>query len=83
MNVVEDTAEMALQRARDTCLRIGKNGPLGVRGAKAVIDRSYGLGISEATELSMKLREPLTYTNDFNEALRAFVEKSRPVFTGT
>ncbi len=83
VNAVEDTAELALQRAKETCIRIAKNGPLGVRGAKTVIDASYGLEISEATELSMKFREPLTYTNDFNEALRAFVEKSRPVFTGT
>ncbi len=83
MNAVEETTEMALQRARDVCLQITKNGPLGVRGAKAVIDGSYGLGISEATELSMKLREPLTHTNDFNEALKAFAEKNRPIFTGT
>ncbi len=83
VNAVEDTAELALKRAKETCLRIAQNGPLGVRGAKTVIDASYGLEISEATELSMKFRESLTHTNDFNEALRAFVEKNRPVFTGT
>lgn len=62
--------------------RIAANAPLGVRGAKEVIDGSHNVDFSTAVALSSQLRAPLSETDDFREALQAFEEKRKPVFKG-
>ena len=60
-----------------------RGGPLGVRGAKVVIDAlDSGLSFEEHVELSNEHRFPLNDTEDFKEALAAFAEKRAPIFRG-
>ena len=74
----------AWQAAWALAERIAGNGPLGVRGAKQVIDgvRNCGGNYAAALALSSQLRAPLSETDDFREALEAFAAKRRPVFKG-
>lgn len=72
----------AAGRAKAIACRIACNGPLGVRGAKTVIDNCQNLDQSKAMDVSARLRGPLSETEDFKEALNAFEEKRSPVFHG-
>lgn len=76
--VVLDPVEEALVIAG----RIAANSPLGLRGAKRVMDESADNSAAEALELSRQLRPPLTDTEDFQEGLASFREKRKPVFQG-
>ena len=58
--------------------QIRDNGPLGVQGAKFVIDQTIGMKNKEALDISHKKRKPLNFTKDFKEALLAFKEKRTP-----
>lgn len=70
---VDDAVAEALALAG----RIAANAPLGVRGAKAVLDASIDGDAAAAMELSRRLRGPLTKTKDHLAALEAWRSKSR------
>lgn len=73
----------AYDEALDLAKRIASNGPLGVRGAKYVMDTiDDSLTFDEQLKVSNAHRFPLNDTDDFKEALKAFAEKRKPVFTG-
>ncbi len=71
-----------MDEARAIAEKIRDNGPLGVRGAKKVMDQTLDMPLAQAVEFSNALRLPLNHTRDFAEALAAFKEKRKPVFTG-
>jgi enoyl-CoA hydratase/carnithine racemase len=76
------TQEELLAHAMEIAKVIANNGPLGVRGAKKVIDEGLEINFDQAIALSNKHRLPLNQTLDFHEALKAFAEKRKPVFKG-
>lgn len=76
------SAESLMDEALALAAAIAANGPLGVRGAKKVIEQTRSMAMSQAIEFSNAVRMPLNFTRDFAEALAAFKEKRKPEFRG-
>ena len=81
VNRVVEPAELmsaALELARE----IAKNGPVGVAQAKFAINYGMEASLGVALPLESKAYEATIPTKDRVEALAAFAEKRKPVFTG-
>jgi enoyl-CoA hydratase/carnithine racemase len=72
--IVEEAVALAEQVAR--------NAPISLRQAKRAIDGGFDLSLDEALALENRLYQDCLASKDRVEALRAFAEKRRPVFTG-
>lgn len=70
--------DAALELARE----IAKNGPIGVAQAKFVLNNGTEASLGVALPLESKAYEVTIPTKDRLEALAAFAEKRKPVFTG-
>ena len=68
--------------AREIAERISRNGPLAVRAAKRVLNRSHDLTLEDALQLESDMYGPLLETTDRLEGLAAFNEKRAPQFRG-
>lgn len=82
LGVVNRAVSDPFHEAQAIARRIAENGPLGVRGAKEVIEGSHNVDMTTALSLSSQLRAPLSETEDFREALAAFAQKRKPHFQG-
>jgi methylglutaconyl-CoA hydratase len=74
----EQLREAALQMAAE----VARNAPVSLRQAKRAIDGGFHLPLEEALDLENRMYQDCLATKDRQEALRAFAEKRRPVFTG-
>ncbi len=61
---------------------VARNAPVSLRQAKRAIDGGFSLPIEEALDLENRMYQDCLGTKDRLEALRAFAEKRKPVFTG-
>ena len=73
-SLMEETKKVALQIAR--------NGPIGVRLAKSVIDGGFNMDLAEACSLDSYAFSLSFTTEDQKEGMTAFVEKRKPNFKG-
>ena len=71
-----------IQAARDLARGIAANGPVAVRLAKRAVDEGMGLPMTEALDVERRCYEGVLPTNDRLEALKAFLEKRRPIYEG-
>ena len=61
---------------------VARNAPLSIRQAKRAVDGALHLGTEEALAFENRMYQACLGTKDRVEALRAFAEKRKPVFTG-
>lgn len=75
--------EGLMDAAMEMAGQIAANAPIGVAGAKKVINESFGMTLAEATRLEADAFSACFGTDDQREAMQAFVEKRKPApFTG-
>ncbi|BEQ14608.1 enoyl-CoA hydratase/isomerase family protein [Desulfoferula mesophila] len=72
--------EALMEEALGLAKSIAKRGPLGVAGAKKVINQTRDLAVSEALAVESRNWSQLAATEDMKEGARAFVEKRKPVY---
>ena len=70
-------------RARELASEIASNSPLVVQGAKAVLRAGANRSVEEALDYMALWNAAFINSNDFTEAISAFIEKRPPEFTGT
>jgi enoyl-CoA hydratase/carnithine racemase len=61
---------------------VARNAPVSLRQAKRAVDGGLHLPLEEALAFENRMYQDCLGTRDRVEALRAFAEKRRPVFTG-
>lgn len=69
-------------RAGEVAARIASQPPLAVRLARGLLDRAAAAEFRQAIEAEAIANGVLGETEDHKEAVRAFAEKRKPVFTG-
>ncbi|CAM0151002.1 unnamed protein product [Urochloa decumbens] len=73
----------AYQKALDIAREITQKGPLGIRMAKKAINQGMEVsGMPSALAVEGECYDQLLHTQDRLEALAAFAEKRKPVYTG-
>jgi enoyl-CoA hydratase len=72
--------ETLMDEALGLARSIAKRGPLGVAGAKKVINQTRDLAVDEALTVESRHWSELAATEDMKEGARAFVEKRKPVY---
>lgn len=80
--ICEDVDDLHHQ-ARELALEIASNSPLVVQGAKAVLKAGENRSVEEALDYMALWNAAFINSNDFTEAISAFIEKRPPEFTGT
>jgi enoyl-CoA hydratase len=78
---VLDDADAALEHARSQAARIAANPPLVVAGIKQVMNARLG-GVVHGNREAATLNGMLMQSEDFDEAMRSFMEKREPHFSG-
>lgn len=68
------------ESAMDLARKIKKRGPLGVRAAKKVLNRTRDLSLEQALELESDMWSILASTEDMKEGARAFLDKRKPEY---
>jgi enoyl-CoA hydratase/carnithine racemase len=71
-----------LAKALSIADQVKVTSPLGVAAVKRMIEDGADLDFEAASALNDRLRRPLEATTDYEEGIRAFFEKRRPVFKG-
>lgn len=74
--------ERLLEKAFAIAEQIKGTSPLGVAGIKQMVNLGADLSFDAAVELNEALRRPLEATKDYEEGIKAFFEKRKPVFRG-
>jgi methylglutaconyl-CoA hydratase len=74
----EDLRDAALVLAAE----VARNAPVSLRQAKRAIHEGEGLPIDEALDVEQRMYQDCLATRDRVEALAAFAEKRKPIFTG-
>jgi enoyl-CoA hydratase/carnithine racemase len=85
LGIVEEVVAegQALQTALEMADRIRINSsPLGAAAVKRMVNAGSDMSVGDAHTLNDALRRPLEGTRDYEEGIRAFFEKRRPVWRG-
>jgi enoyl-CoA hydratase len=83
VNDAEGDRGEVIARARSLAREIASNSPLAVQGTKQVLRACEGKSIGEGLEIVASWNALYLSSNDLKEAVRAFLEKRSPNFTGS
>ncbi|MCF8041099.1 MAG: enoyl-CoA hydratase/isomerase family protein [Desulfarculaceae bacterium] len=72
--------EELMAEAMGLAKSIAKRGPLGVAGAKKVINQTRDLAVEQALSVESQNWSKLAATQDMKEGAKAFVEKRKPIY---
>ncbi|CAD8131528.1 unnamed protein product [Paramecium pentaurelia] len=82
VNYVEEDGQQANNRAENIATQILQNGPIGVRAAKAAINRGMEVDIESGLKIEEQLYYQVCHSQDRLEGLKAFGEKRKPQYKG-
>ncbi|CUS11690.1 unnamed protein product [Tuber aestivum] len=79
---VFETPEKCVEEALKTAETIARYGALAVKAAKEVVNQSYEVGLSEGVKYERRVFHALFSTKDQKAGMAAFVNKTKPEWTG-
>jgi len=82
VNAVFDDREALDAGALKLARQIAGNAPLALKATKEVLNFSRSVGVQEGMNLAVSRNMVLLNSEDMQEAIRAFLEKRKPVFKG-
>ena len=82
VNSVHGTAQEAREAARSIAAKIASNPPRVVAGVKEVLNARSSALVADSLRHALMLNTSLMQSDDFKEAVTAFMERREPVFKG-
>jgi 2-(1,2-epoxy-1,2-dihydrophenyl)acetyl-CoA isomerase len=71
-----------IETARQTALHLANQPTAGLGLTKRAFNRSLGIDLRGQLDYEEELQREAGRTSDYEEGVRAFLEKRKPVFTG-
>ena len=72
-----------MSSAKELALRMAQGATYAMSLTKYMVQRSLDMGLEESLDMANAAQELARHTSDHKEAVRAFLEKRKPRFTGT
>lgn len=82
VNDVYDTHEILMEQAEVLAQEIADNSPLAVQASKDVLNYGVGKSIDDGLKYVASISSNIIPSNDLMEAISAFAEKRKPLFSG-
>ena len=74
--------EELMKSAKDLALRMARGATYAMSLTKYMVQKSLDMGLEESLDMAHAAQELARHTSDHKEAVRAFLEKRKPRFTG-
>jgi enoyl-CoA hydratase/carnithine racemase len=80
LGLIHEIASDPVARAQEIATAIAEASPTAIQSGLSFVHQSRGLASEKAGDLARIVREDVFGTEDFNEGIRAFLEKRRPMW---